>query len=319
MAHRRPVASRGHRARRPRPVRRPCAHRARRRLTRPEMHRPGHRTGEVPVKTRWKRCQWARLCCTGRSRGTRGGRGMFGKLFGRDAERPMADPHALPVPRRPKNGVYALRALGDTRVLALVEAADAGDWEAVKEALAPFDLGRDHAVLGQLADLDGVQDWIGRAVRGGQGAPGDRPADIRGAPHQLGLGGPHLRARRGRHAGAVAGLPRAARDRRGTAARGRRAAAGLGHPVAPPPHLRPWHVPGPRCQRDPARRRPAPRPAGPGDPHRVGVPAAAPVERRARPGPGVRPRSLRRRARRAPPRLRDRHGAHRGVGGVRQP
>lgn len=88
---------------------------------------------------------------------------MFGKLFGRDAERP-ADPYALPVPRRQKNGTYPLRALGDTRVLALVEAADAGDWDAVKEALAPFDLGRDHAVLGQLADLDGVQDWIGRAV-----------------------------------------------------------------------------------------------------------------------------------------------------------
>jgi hypothetical protein len=90
---------------------------------------------------------------------------MFGKLFGRDAERPAADPHALPVPRRSKNGMYTLRALGDTRVLALVEAADAGDWEAVKEALVPFDLGRDHSVLGELADVDGVQDWIGRAVQ----------------------------------------------------------------------------------------------------------------------------------------------------------
>ncbi len=89
---------------------------------------------------------------------------MFGKLFGRSAERPAADPHALPVPRRQKNGTYALRALGDARVLALVEAADAGDWDAVKTALAPFDLGRDHQVLGELADLDGVQDWIGRAV-----------------------------------------------------------------------------------------------------------------------------------------------------------
>ncbi|WP_338899656.1 hypothetical protein WBG99_31855 [Streptomyces sp. TG1A-60] len=89
---------------------------------------------------------------------------MFGKLFGRGAERPAADPHALPVPRRQRNGMYTLRALGDVRVLALVEAADAGDWEAVKEALAPFDLGRDHQVLGELADLDGVQDWIGRAV-----------------------------------------------------------------------------------------------------------------------------------------------------------
>ncbi|KDN75906.1 hypothetical protein ABZ568_37850 [Streptomyces olindensis] len=89
---------------------------------------------------------------------------MFGKLFGRGAERPVADPHALPVPRRQKNGMYTLRALGDARVLALVEAADAGDWEAVKAALAPFDLGRDHQVLGELAELDGVQDWIGRAV-----------------------------------------------------------------------------------------------------------------------------------------------------------
>ncbi|MFF9350257.1 hypothetical protein [Streptomyces sp. NPDC014734] len=89
---------------------------------------------------------------------------MFGKLFGRGGERPAADPYALPVPRRQKNGTYTLRALGDVRVLALVEAADAGDWEAVKAALEPFDLGRDHQVLGELADLDGVQDWIGRAV-----------------------------------------------------------------------------------------------------------------------------------------------------------
>ncbi|GGT05417.1 hypothetical protein [Streptomyces griseoviridis] len=89
---------------------------------------------------------------------------MFGKLFGRSGERPAADPHALPVPHRQRNGTYPLRALGDRRVLALVEAAGAGDWEAVKAALAPFDPGRDHQVLNQLADLDGVQDWIGRAV-----------------------------------------------------------------------------------------------------------------------------------------------------------
>ncbi|MGO4753759.1 hypothetical protein AB4212_35045, partial [Streptomyces sp. 2MCAF27] len=88
---------------------------------------------------------------------------MFGKLFGRGAERPAADPHALPVPRRQKNGTYTLRALGDARVLALVEAAAAGDWEAVKAALTPFDLGRDHQVLAELAELAGVQDWIGRA------------------------------------------------------------------------------------------------------------------------------------------------------------
>ncbi|MEV7069430.1 hypothetical protein [Streptomyces sp. NPDC093990] len=89
---------------------------------------------------------------------------MFGKLFGGGRERPEADPYALPVPRRQKNGTYRLRALGDTRVLALVEAADAGDWEAVKAALAPFDLGREQAVLGQLAYVDGVEEWIVRAA-----------------------------------------------------------------------------------------------------------------------------------------------------------
>ncbi|GAA2480356.1 hypothetical protein [Streptomyces longisporus] len=89
---------------------------------------------------------------------------MLGRLFGRGAERPVADPHALPVPRRQRNGTYTLHALGDARVLALVEAAKTADWEAVKTALAPFDLGRDHQVLAELADLDGLQDWIGRAV-----------------------------------------------------------------------------------------------------------------------------------------------------------
>ncbi|MFI6376044.1 hypothetical protein [Streptomyces sp. NPDC050546] len=89
---------------------------------------------------------------------------MFGKLFGRGAERHAEDPHALPVPRRQKNGTYRLRALGDARVLALVEAADAGDWGAVKAALAPFDLGREQAVLGQLTDVDGVEEWTVRAA-----------------------------------------------------------------------------------------------------------------------------------------------------------
>lgn len=89
---------------------------------------------------------------------------MFDKLFGRGGGRPAADPYALPAPRTLRKGAYPLRALGDTRVLALLEAAGAGDWAAVKAALAPFDLGRDDQVLGELADLDGVQDWIGRAV-----------------------------------------------------------------------------------------------------------------------------------------------------------
>ncbi|MFI6250854.1 hypothetical protein [Streptomyces sp. NPDC051016] len=89
---------------------------------------------------------------------------MFDKLFGRGGGRPAADPHALPAPRKLRNGLYTLHALGDTRVSALLEAATAGDWELVKAALAPFDLGRDDRVLGELADLDGVQEWIGAAV-----------------------------------------------------------------------------------------------------------------------------------------------------------
>ncbi|MFD0136582.1 hypothetical protein ACFVIL_21930 [Streptomyces sp. NPDC127159] len=89
---------------------------------------------------------------------------MFDRLFGRGGERSAADPYALPAPRRTRNGMYTLRALGDSRVLPLVEAAGSGDWPAVKAALAPFDLGRDDQVLGELADLGGVQAWIGRAV-----------------------------------------------------------------------------------------------------------------------------------------------------------
>ncbi|MGW2824954.1 hypothetical protein ACWC24_28705 [Streptomyces sp. NPDC001443] len=89
---------------------------------------------------------------------------MLGKLFGRGAKETAANPYALPVSRRQKNGMYTLRGLGDTRVLALLDAAEAGDWTAVKAALTPFDLGRDHQVLGELDALDGVQDWIGRAV-----------------------------------------------------------------------------------------------------------------------------------------------------------
>ncbi|MER6536136.1 hypothetical protein ABT215_20470 [Streptomyces sp900105755] len=88
---------------------------------------------------------------------------MFGKLFGRSGERPAADPHALPVPRR-QNGVYKLQSLGDTRVMALLVAAESGDWDALRMALAHFDIGRDHQVLGELSDVDGLQDWIGRVV-----------------------------------------------------------------------------------------------------------------------------------------------------------
>ncbi|MEU6240725.1 hypothetical protein [Streptomyces sp. NPDC047024] len=86
---------------------------------------------------------------------------MFGKLFG-GGKRAETDPFALPAPRG--NRVYPLDALGDVRVLAAVQAAEAGDWEAVKGALVPFDLGRDHQVLSELAAVDGLQDWIGRVV-----------------------------------------------------------------------------------------------------------------------------------------------------------
>ncbi|MGM9440213.1 hypothetical protein [Streptomyces murinus] len=89
---------------------------------------------------------------------------MFGKVFGRGGERPAGDPHALRAPLVRKNGMYTLRGLGDARVLAAVEAAAAGEWEGVKAGLAAFDLGRDDLVLGELAESDGVQDWIGRAV-----------------------------------------------------------------------------------------------------------------------------------------------------------
>ncbi|WP_329122255.1 hypothetical protein [Streptomyces sp. NBC_01465] len=89
---------------------------------------------------------------------------MLGKLFGRGGESAQAGPHVLPAPRKRKNGMYELRALGDRRVLDVVEAADSRDWEAVKAALVPFDLGRDHGVLGELVELDGVEEWIGRAV-----------------------------------------------------------------------------------------------------------------------------------------------------------
>ncbi|UWE07753.1 hypothetical protein [Actinacidiphila bryophytorum] len=89
---------------------------------------------------------------------------MFARLLGRGGERPAAQPYALPAPRRGRNGAYKLEALGDERVLALLDAARAADWAAVKQALAPFDLGRDHLVLSELADVAGVQDWIGAAV-----------------------------------------------------------------------------------------------------------------------------------------------------------
>lgn len=89
---------------------------------------------------------------------------MFGRLFGGGGERPPADPHALPPSERRRSGMYVLRALGDRRVLPAVEAAESGNWPALKQALAPFDLGRDHRVLGELVSVDGLQDWIGRPV-----------------------------------------------------------------------------------------------------------------------------------------------------------
>ncbi|MFT2016795.1 hypothetical protein ACMA1D_13250 [Streptomyces sp. 796.1] len=89
---------------------------------------------------------------------------MLGRLFGKGAERPAQGPYALPVERKRWSRMYTLRALGDTRVLALTEAARAGDWPAVKVALAPFDLGRDRHVLRELASVDGVQEWIVQAV-----------------------------------------------------------------------------------------------------------------------------------------------------------
>ncbi|MEW2130166.1 hypothetical protein [Streptomyces sp. NPDC005435] len=85
---------------------------------------------------------------------------MLGRLFG-GGERPEANPYAVP---RRRIGAYRLDALGDTRVRAAVRGARAGDWGTVKEALAPFDLGRDHQVLEELAAVNGVQDWIGRAA-----------------------------------------------------------------------------------------------------------------------------------------------------------
>ncbi|MFI2645717.1 hypothetical protein [Streptomyces sp. NPDC018610] len=87
---------------------------------------------------------------------------MFRKLFGGGEKRPEPNPYALTARRR--SGVYTLDALGDVRVLALVQACEEADWEAVKAALALFDIGRDHQVLAELADVDGVQDWIVRAA-----------------------------------------------------------------------------------------------------------------------------------------------------------
>ncbi|WP_415951194.1 hypothetical protein [Streptomyces sp. KLOTTS4A1] len=87
---------------------------------------------------------------------------MLGKLFGRGEGRSGggAGEASVLAPRKGKHGVKTLRALGDPRVLAAVEAADARDWPALKAALGPFELGHDQAVLGQLAVLDGVQEWL---------------------------------------------------------------------------------------------------------------------------------------------------------------
>ncbi|MET9091428.1 hypothetical protein ABZX72_05025 [Streptomyces cyaneofuscatus] len=108
---------------------------------------------------------------------------MLGKLFGRGGERPAEDPYGLPAARQRKNGTHTLRALGDRRVLALVEAADAGEWEGVKAALGSFDVGRDHRVLAELAEVDGVEEWIGRAVEEESGGHRAAALLISGARH----------------------------------------------------------------------------------------------------------------------------------------
>lgn len=90
---------------------------------------------------------------------------MFGRLFGGGGgERTPADPHALPPSQRERNGMYRLHALGDRRVLRVTEAAGARNWPALMEALAPFDLGRDHYVLSELSHLPHLEQWIGRPV-----------------------------------------------------------------------------------------------------------------------------------------------------------
>ncbi|MFD6417996.1 hypothetical protein [Streptomyces sp. NPDC060194] len=89
---------------------------------------------------------------------------MFRRLFGGGGEAPPESPYALAPERAGRGGMYTLRAMGDTRVLAAEDAAAAGDWAGVKRALEPFDLGREHGVVGIVAMVDGVQDWIGRAI-----------------------------------------------------------------------------------------------------------------------------------------------------------
>ncbi|TXS52269.1 hypothetical protein [Streptomyces sp. t39] len=88
---------------------------------------------------------------------------MFGRLFGGGGgERTPADPHAFPPPQRERNGTYRLHALGDRRVLRMIEAAGSRNWPALKEAMAPFDLGHDNHLLGELSDLPRLEEWIGR-------------------------------------------------------------------------------------------------------------------------------------------------------------
>lgn len=99
---------------------------------------------------------------------------MFGKLFTRGAGGQAADAPARPAGRRPKRGVHEVQGLDDERVLALTAAAGAGDWAAVRQAAAPFDLDRDHWVLSEIADTEGVEDWIGRAVEQSAEDAGER-------------------------------------------------------------------------------------------------------------------------------------------------
>ncbi|MGW5353934.1 hypothetical protein ACWERV_25870 [Streptomyces sp. NPDC004031] len=110
---------------------------------------------------------------------------MFGKLFTRGAGGRAGDTPVRQAGRRPKRGVHEVRGLDDDRVLALTAAARAGDWAAVRQAAEPFDLDRDHRVLNEIADTEGVEEWIGRAVEQSADDPAGKAAAllVSGARH----------------------------------------------------------------------------------------------------------------------------------------